>query len=74
MSAPVLQAQRSNIWCAKFENIINDWKMQICQINVLNDKTNDIKYANVPKLHEYCNKFEEKTLITIFYFIDCGIH
>ena len=46
--------------------------MQICQMSVLNNKINDIIHANVSKLHEYCNKFDEKSLIQIFYFIDCG--
>ena len=36
--------------------------MQFCQINVLNNKINDIKNANVSKLYEYCNKFEGKSL------------
>ena len=40
---------------------IKDWKMQICQINVLNNKINDIIYVNASKLHEYCNKFDEKS-------------
>ena len=46
--------------------------MQICQINGLNNRTNDIVYATVSKLHEYCNKFDGKSLIKIFYFINCG--
>ena len=46
--------------------------MQICQISVLNNKINDIIYANVSKLHGYCNKFDGKSLIKIFYFIDYG--
>ena len=39
---------------------LNDWKMQLCQINVFNNKINHIIYANVSKLHEYCNKFVGK--------------
>ena len=34
--------------------------MVICQINVLNNKINRIKYANVSKFHEYCKKFDGK--------------
>ena len=45
--------------------------MQICQINVLNNNMYNI-YANVSKLHDYCNKFDGKSLINIFYFINCG--
>ena len=41
--------------------------MQICQINVLNNKINKIKYAYVSKLHKYCNMFDWKSLIKIFY-------
>ena len=67
-----LQVQRPRIWCAKFENIIKDWKLQICHISVLNNKINHIIYANVLKLHDYCNYFDGKSLIKIFYFIDCG--
>ena len=43
--------------------------MKIFHIKVLNNK---IKYANVSQLHVYCNKFDGKSLIKIFYFIDCG--
>ena len=43
--------------------------MQIREINVLNNKINDIKYANVSKLHEYCNNYDRKSLIKIFYII-----
>ena len=46
--------------------------MQFCETNVLNIKINNIKYANVSKLYEYCNKIDEKSSIKIFYFIDCG--
>ena len=46
--------------------------MQICPINVLNHKINDIVYGKVSKLHEYSNKFDGKSLIKVFYFIDCG--
>ena len=41
--------------------------MQICQINVLNNKINSIKYATVSKLHEYCNKFDRKSLLIIYF-------
>ena len=51
---------------------MKDWKMQIYQINVLNKKINDIIYASVSKLHEYCNKLNGNSLIKKFYFIDCG--
>ena len=44
--------------------------MQIYQINVLNYEMIEIQYANVSKLHEYYNKFDRKSLIKIFYFID----
>ena len=40
--------------------------MLICQINVLNNKIDKIIYAYVSKLHEYCNKFDGKSLIKIF--------
>ena len=46
--------------------------MHIFHINVLNNRISNIKYANVSKLHEYCNKFDGKPLIKIFYFIDYG--
>ena len=46
--------------------------MQICHISVLNKKIDDIIYANVSKLHEYCNRFNGKSLIKSFYFIDCS--
>ena len=36
--------------------------MHIFQMNVLNNKINNNKYANVSKLHEYCNKFDGKSL------------
>ena len=42
--------------------------MRICQISVLNNKINGIIYANVTMFHEYCNKFDGKSLIKIFYF------
>ena len=71
-SMTVPSAGSARVRCAKFENIIKDWKMQICQINVLNNKIDDIIYANVSKLHEYCNKFVRKSLVKIFFFIDCG--
>ena len=41
-------------------------------MNILNNKINEMKYANVSKLHEYSNKFDGKSLIKIFYSIDCG--
>ena len=55
--------QCPSIWCAKFENIIKDWKMQIRQISVLNNKIKDIIFANVSKLYEYCN-FTLSTAVT----------
>ena len=41
--------------------------MKIFHINVLNNKINDIKYANDSNLHEYYNKFDGKSLIKIFF-------
>ena len=41
-------------------------------MNVLNNKIDEIRYANVSKLHEYCNKFDRKSLMKIFYSIDCS--
>ena len=35
-------------------------------MNILNNEINDIIYANVSKLHEYCNKFDGKSLIDIY--------
>ena len=36
--------------------------MHICQINLLNNKINEIIYTNVSKLHEYCSKFLRKVI------------
>ena len=46
--------------------------MQIRQENLLNNKINTIKHANVSKFHEYFDKFDKKSSIKIFYFISCG--
>ena len=35
----------------------------------MNNKINKIQYANVSKLHEFCNKFDENSSIKIFYII-----
>ena len=40
-------------------------------IRVIRFRNSD-PYANVSKLHEYCNKLNGKSLMKIFYFIDCG--
>ena len=61
-----------SIWCAKFENIIQDGKMQIYQTNVLSNNIDDIIYPNVSKLHKYWYKIDGKSFRKIFYFIDCG--
>ena len=34
-------------------------------MKILNNKIDNIRYANVSKLHEYCNKFAGKPLIKI---------
>ena len=41
--------------------------MKLFQISVVNNKINNINRASVPKLHEYYNKFDGKSLIQMFY-------
>ena len=38
--------------------------MQVFQINVSNDEIKKIKYANILKLHKFCNKLNGKSLTT----------
>ena len=45
--------------------MIKNWKKQIFQINVLNNKINNIKYANISKLHESSNKFDVLAICSI---------
>ena len=60
------------LWCAKLKRNNLKLKNANLSLNVLNNKINKIKYPNVSMWHEYCNKFDGKSLIKIFYFIDCG--